>query len=192
MGRNKYDITDEDLKKLREYLERRAALTPEERAAENAKAQETRARERAELKERRKKAKEDKARADAEKQRLRKEEIEKANEFFREAGLGDVLSTDTIDPHFEMGHSEYLQTPLWRKIRRRVLRRDSGICQICGAPANQVHHRSYDYAVIVGHDDKGCISLCAKCHKRIEFTPEGKHRSVEEKETFLVPLLKKI
>jgi hypothetical protein len=194
MGRNQYDITDEDLKGLREYFERRTSLTSEERAVENARAEEAKARERAELKERRRRAREEKARAEAAKQTLQKERIEKANEAFRAAGL-EELSTEPIDPHFEMAHSEYseyLQTPLWRKIRRRVLKRDGGLCQICNAPADEVHHRSYEYDVIVGKNDEGCISLCAKCHKCVEFTPEGEHRSDEQKEAFLVPLLKKL
>jgi 2-polyprenyl-6-methoxyphenol hydroxylase-like FAD-dependent oxidoreductase len=50
------------------------------------------------------------------------------------------------DPyHMYMANPQsYLQSALWRKIRRRVLKRDRNTCVRCGCKATQVHHRSYE------------------------------------------------
>jgi hypothetical protein len=190
MGRNQYGITNTDMRELRESFDRLAALTPEERAKEKASLVAASASMKAEQDEQRRRASQEKIKAEVEKQKLLKEGIERLNIRRRAAGRSE-LSVEPIDPHFEMGYAEYLQSALWRKIRRRVLERDEGLCRICGGRATQVHHRTYHYDVIVGKNDEACVSLCARCHKRIEFTPEGERRSIEQKESFLVPLLKK-
>ena len=105
-------------------------------------------------------------------------ELARLNEFFNSLGFPNWKP---IDPHFSMSHFEYLESPLWRKIRRRVIKRDGGVCALCPAKATEVHHHSYEYEVIIGQNDRDLIALCSACHKSVEFTPEGTHRTVEEK-----------
>jgi hypothetical protein len=170
-GRNQFDITDDDITELNKEFERRQALSPAEREAEDTKRKQRIATEKKEAAKIRKKKKEE-------------ENIKKANEearakeFFARMGVPDWTP---IDPHFSMSHSEYLETSLWRKIRRRILKRDLNICRICSAKASIVHHHSYDYEVICGTNEDELVSLCKRCHKRIEFDDEGRHRTVEEK-----------
>jgi 5-methylcytosine-specific restriction protein A len=49
----------------------------------------------------------------------------------------------------------------WARIRRRVLKRDFGLCVMCGGPANQVDH--------IGdrdnHSDDNLRSLCTPHHQ---------------------------
>lgn len=58
----------------------------------------------------------------------------------------------------------YLQSPLWKEIRLRILERDKYICRDCGKKANQVHHLSYAHDVMAGKDDSKLISICRACH----------------------------
>jgi hypothetical protein len=188
MGRNQFDITNEDIKELREYFLRQQQLTPEEQAAKEAEQETIRKKQEADFKERRRVAKEERKRKEAEAEALRKARIEKANEKFRAAGLWE-MSTEPIDPHLKMAHADYLKTPLWKRIRKRILKRDNNICQLCGNRASVVHHRSYDNDVLLGTNDNHLISLCNECHEKIEFTNEGTHRTVEQKESLLQSLL---
>jgi hypothetical protein len=76
----------------------------------------------------------------------------------------------------EMGfpsYREYLRSPLWKSIWRKVLNRDGNRCHVCGKWAIQVHHLSYERNVLLGDDLSQLRSICRGCHKRIEFTPEG-------------------
>ena len=72
-------------------------------------------------------------------------------------------------------YQEYLDSNLWKSIRRRVLARDSKRCQSCGEKAEAVHHKKYTVAVLRG--DKGAlpslVSLCHTCHHLIEFGEHG-------------------
>lgn len=59
---------------------------------------------------------------------------------------------------------KYLNSAVWRRIRKRVLKRDKLKCQDCGQQADQVHHLSYSAAVMAGDDDSQLISMCGDCH----------------------------
>lgn len=52
----------------------------------------------------------------------------------------------------------------WRKVKRLVIKRDNGLCVLCGALAVDVHHvkfRSHG-----GKDDvNNCVCLCRECHE---------------------------
>ena len=57
----------------------------------------------------------------------------------------------------------------WQQVREYVLMRDSYLCRICGAPAEEVHHKIhltpgnlYDPRVNLNPDN--LISLCKECH----------------------------
>jgi hypothetical protein len=78
----------------------------------------------------------------------------------------------------------YLRSPLWRDtIRPRILQRDQNRCRHCGSETNiEVHHRAYTSSVMKGQDDDLLISLCANCHRRVEFDENGYRRTSPQKE----------
>lgn len=87
-----------------------------------------------------------------------------------------------------VSYAAYLSSGLWASIRSRVLSRDKRLCKCCGGPANQVHHHSYDIAVMKGHADHLLISICETCHTLIEFDGDRK-RTIEQVQAALLKLL---
>lgn len=66
-------------------------------------------------------------------------------------------------------YKEYINSPIWRNIRKQVLIRDGFICQKCRkSRAVSVHHLSYDYNTMIGNNLSKLLSVCNKCHWRIE------------------------
>lgn len=63
---------------------------------------------------------------------------------------------------------DYLASPMWAVIRRRVYARANGICETkgCGAKASAIHHWSYTLRVMRGATLKGLNAVCRDCHKR--------------------------
>jgi hypothetical protein len=70
-------------------------------------------------------------------------------------------------------YKEFLQSDLWREIRGRVLKRDGGLCRICGEKATQIHHTNYSAANLSGRSIVGMFAICGGCHKFIEFKQDG-------------------
>ena len=70
-------------------------------------------------------------------------------------------------------YQDYLNSPMWAEIRKRVWNRDNGTCVACDAPGHCVHHRSYKERVLRGEWDSDLITLCDACHKYIEFESDG-------------------
>lgn len=71
-------------------------------------------------------------------------------------------------------YQEYLASPLWARIRARVMKACDGLC-ICGKEATEIHHRSYKRRYMEG---KGKINsfltaICRECHDFIEFDEAG-------------------
>ena len=80
----------------------------------------------------------------------------------------------------EMGfasYAEYLESELWRKIRRTVLC-DGNACLVCGKPANQVHHTKYTLANLSGESLEGMVPICRDCHQTIEFNGKNQKLSL--------------
>lgn len=77
-------------------------------------------------------------------------------------------------------YEHYRRSPLWRKIRKRIMERDQQTCFRCGEPAKEVHHRGYTEAGMKGEDDSLLISLCAACHHEVEFDNKGRRRNNKE------------
>jgi hypothetical protein len=75
-----------------------------------------------------------------------------------------------------MEYRKYLASAKWRKIRKRVLKRDGYLCRGCGSPATEVHHGSYAKLVMLGGADHWLYSLCRKCHESISFNAHGRKR----------------
>ena len=63
-------------------------------------------------------------------------------------------------------YREYLKSEAWQRKRYVVLKRDKGICQRCGAKAEQVHHKKY--ARNIGTEPiKWLESICKECHYKL-------------------------
>ena len=58
----------------------------------------------------------------------------------------------------------YLKTTYWKRVRRRTLARDKGLCVRCKGRATEVHHVSYER---LGREDSwDVVSLCSACHEK--------------------------
>jgi hypothetical protein len=91
----------------------------------------------------------------------------------------------------------YLRSTLWKKIRAWVFERDEHSCLVCrrrqGNPKwdeYDVHHRAYDLATLEGSDDSQLVTLCRRCHRKVEYFPRGEKRtSLADKEIALQRLI---
>lgn len=83
------------------------------------------------------------------------------------------------------GYREYLGSPLWHAIRRRILKRDHHRCFRCGDFGREVHHRNYWKKTLDGKDDTALVTLCDDCHEYISIGPDGERRTPQETERLL-------
>lgn len=74
-------------------------------------------------------------------------------------------------------YDAYLQSPLWKLIRSRLLK---GRCIVCREPGQVLHHISYSRDTLLGRDSRMLKVLCHRCHTRIEVTDKGHKRSLGE------------
>jgi hypothetical protein len=84
-------------------------------------------------------------------------------------------------------YKEYLESDLWQDIRTRKLS-ECPVCECCDKPASQVHHNSYGFMVMAGHDDESLVAVCRECHVHIEFC-NGEKRSQHGARKSLLRLL---
>lgn len=82
----------------------------------------------------------------------------------------------------QLPYDRYLNTALWTKIKNWVRARDRHSGRLCETPAHRiedldVHHRAYDLATLEGIDDSKLISLCRRCHNRVEQFADGQRRT---------------
>jgi len=70
-------------------------------------------------------------------------------------------------------YEEYLQSPLWNRIRRKCLTQAEHSCAGCGRRATLVHHRDYRPRVLQGEELSPLVPLCETCHEKIHKTSEG-------------------
>lgn len=96
------------------------------------------------------------------------------------AELADYSARNRLIVELKLGanYADYLGSPLWRSIRSRVLDRDKLRCTCCSKRANQVHHLDYSRVTLLGESLNGLVSICRRCHKRIEYTKKGAKRSL--------------
>jgi len=65
-------------------------------------------------------------------------------------------------------YQTYLETPLWRGIRRRVIADRGRYCEACGSRRKiQVHHSIYERYILEGKSTVGLVVVCEPCHKKI-------------------------
>jgi 5-methylcytosine-specific restriction endonuclease McrA len=77
-------------------------------------------------------------------------------------------------------HGQYLVSPLWKRIKKRVLARDKDTCLSCCGRGSLVHHRSYERDVLEGKNDAMLATLCEGCHNIIHFNDDGSPRPQED------------
>ena len=107
--------------------------------------------------------------------------IAKSRAQFAEHGLDfDPQWIHPLWRLFAESYEKYRGTSDWKEIRKRILKRDKRLCQLCGNKAQCMHHISYDEPVILGERDEDLISLCNPCHEGIELDGT-RHRDVDEK-----------
>ena len=112
------------------------------------------------------------------------EEIRATLDRLRKKSLR-AMSKKSVDVLLMDYHTEYLISPLWRKIKKRVLARDSRRCSFCNGPAQVVHHRSYAREVLEGTADEMLASLCNPCHNYLHFDDSGRKRDLKEVDELL-------
>lgn len=65
-------------------------------------------------------------------------------------------------------YEEYLNSDVWKKIRKKVLKRNCYKCQACGSVNNlNVHHTRYGYKVLQSGKGGGLYVLCNRHHKKV-------------------------
>jgi hypothetical protein len=111
-------------------------------------------------------------------------------EFFEQARAGTlpplpVLEASAFEQLGFKSYADYLESALWKKIRRRVLERDQYKCRRCTGRANCVHHLAYSVQVLNGEADHLLVSMCHGCHTFVEVDDQGKPRSEQETERLL-------
>lgn len=74
-------------------------------------------------------------------------------------------------------YTRYITSEEWYKLRSVIINRDGGICQICGAPADHVHHLTY--AHFTREFPFELVALCKDCHHQEYHSPEAKKRESE-------------
>lgn len=82
-------------------------------------------------------------------------------------------------------YRDYLQSELWRSIRRRVLGRDACHCGVCMRQGFYVHHLRYDIETLTGESLDKMVTICKRCHEQIEFDSQGQKNTLGEANTAL-------
>jgi 5-methylcytosine-specific restriction endonuclease McrA len=72
-------------------------------------------------------------------------------------------------------YEAYLQSPHWKRLRRRVLERDQCRCRRCNSKTRlQIHHLTY---IRIGKELlEDLLTLCNDCHKRAHNIPDKPRR----------------
>ncbi len=91
----------------------------------------------------------------------------------RRAKKKSRLNPPIDDWHLQ--HEALLESPRWARIRQKVIIRDLGRCQTCGAAGRDVHH--IHYRTLGSETGDELILLCRLCHKT-----EHKHYRLSDRE----------
>lgn len=76
-------------------------------------------------------------------------------------------------------YKEYLKSGHWKDIRRAQLKSQPWCCG-CGIKASQVHHLAYDKKTLEGKSEMRLVSVCAHCHKDINYDSDGNKTTTHE------------
>lgn len=86
-------------------------------------------------------------------------------------------------------YAAYLLSPLWQTIRRGAFALYGSQCVACQKKATQIHHRDYSPETLKGESLKSLCPICRGCHDKIEFTEDGRKRSLSSANVFLAKLI---
>jgi len=76
-------------------------------------------------------------------------------------------------------YRDYLNSDLWRDIRRKVFAAKGSRCRICRKKATELHHHRYHGNDLAGIKTKFIHPVCRACHISIEFDG-GKKRDMRK------------
>jgi hypothetical protein len=71
-------------------------------------------------------------------------------------------------------YQEYLDSKLWKVIRKHILERDVNFCRArkCNNRSNEVHHFNYGTVTLLGQSPQTLVTLCRACHEKAHFDKE--------------------
>ncbi len=95
------------------------------------------------------------------------------NKEYSTINLGKKQRNFVLKAYGFKNYAAYLQSELWASIRDKVLQGATCACG-CGQPANQVHHKAYTEANLMGTTLRGLVAINHDCHYEIEFSEERK------------------
>lgn len=91
---------------------------------------------------------------------------ELARKFYAERQQQQLALRETEREDWFREHDQYLQSPQWRTLRRKVLDRAKNLCEGCrDKPPTQVHHLTY--AHWKNEFLWELVAVCDDCHERI-------------------------
>jgi CDGSH-type Zn-finger protein len=76
-------------------------------------------------------------------------------------------------------YADYLNSPLWNRIRRKVYAKRGKACSLCGDVASELHHNRYARVDLEGRCLSEIHPICRGCHEAIEFNG-GKKNSLSD------------
>jgi hypothetical protein len=95
--------------------------------------------------------------------------VGKGNRISR-IGLGKKQRLFVLNAYGYQDYKQYLQSPLWKSIRDKVLSSHRFCACGCGLIADTVHHRTYSEENLLGKSLRGLIALNHECHYQSEFS----------------------
>jgi hypothetical protein len=95
------------------------------------------------------------------------------NKDYSTIGLGKKQRDFVLKAHGFKNYAAYLRSDLWLSIRAKILKNATCACG-CGQFANQVHHKAYTEANLMGATPRGLIAINHDCHYKIEFAGQRK------------------
>lgn len=95
------------------------------------------------------------------------------NKEYSTINLGTKQRNFVLKAYGFKNYATYLQSGVWASIRAKVLQGATCACG-CGQPANQVHHKAYTEANLMGATSRGLVAINHGCHYEIEFSEERK------------------
>lgn len=66
-------------------------------------------------------------------------------------------------------YAKYLNSTLWRRIKKRLFKDRGYVCQRCRDEGDQIHHRDYSIETLNGDSLEALVVLCRECHEFVEF-----------------------
>lgn len=95
-----------------------------------------------------------------------------------------MQSKSTTLPSFDSSYGAYLASREWGLKKRAVHARSGGRCERCHAPANQVHHVTYERLYHERLSD--LLDVCRPCHEFLsgvtDYDPAEKPSPMNERE----------